>query len=71
MKKDDTVFSFDFLSKPYTMGHLIEPGIYRFTVLVAAANTGAREQTYELVLRGQWYDEPEKMFTDGIAIKRL
>ena len=63
VNSSQTIFSFSFIGKPFTMGHLIEPGTYKVTVLIAAANAKPIEQSYEIILEGQWFDEPGEMFS--------
>lgn len=66
---DKTVLSFDVEVKSFTMGHLIPPGTYRLVLQIAAANTKPVEKVLQIVIKGDWYEEEAKMFSEGVGIK--
>ena len=67
--KDKTVFGFELEVKPNSLQHLIEPGVYRLKILITSSNTNPKEETIEINHIGIWYDDKDKMFSDGIGIR--
>jgi hypothetical protein len=59
----------DLQSEPYMKGHLVGPGRYQLTLLVAAENSEPREYTVELFLSGQFNDSQEAMLAQEVQIK--
>jgi len=57
--------------KSYMLNHLLPPGIYRLSIVVAAANAKPLTKTLEIHLNGQWYDMESKMLEEGISIRLL
>lgn len=66
-----TIFSFDLEVRPFTMSHLIPPGIYRLVLQIAAANTKPIEKTLEIVITGDWHEDESKMLSEGVGIKLI
>lgn len=66
-----TVLSLDTAVKPNTRSYLLPPGKYRMTLLVAAANSKPMQKTLEISLTGEWYEDEQRMFEDGIGIQVL
>lgn len=64
----ETLFSFDQEVKAFTLGYLIPPGYYRLKIKVGAANARILEKTIEIDHTGKWFDDEEKMLTEGISI---
>ena len=68
---DKCIFAFDLQVESNMKGHLVEPGIYRLTLQIAAENCAPKEQTVELDFPGQWYDAENEMFSRGFHIRML
>jgi len=51
-----------------TKGYLIPPGDYCLTLKIGAANARQITKVLEITHKGDWYDEQERMFADGIGM---
>lgn len=71
VSQDETILSFDTAFKPFAKNYLVCPGTYRLTLIVAAANSKPVKKVLGIRLTGDWYDEEQKMFGEGIGIKVL
>jgi hypothetical protein len=67
LRPDQCILALDLESGPTMKGHLVEPGTYRLTLLVAAENARPREYEVELFV-GDWHDSEEDMFRQGVGI---
>ncbi len=65
------ILSLDTSRKSYTLSHLVPPGTYRLSIIVAAANAKPLTKTLEIHLSGKWYDMQSKMLEEGISIRLL
>ena len=52
-----------------TRSHLLQPGVYRLELKLAAANVAPIDKTVELDVKGNWFDEEEVMFRNGIGLR--
>jgi hypothetical protein len=52
-----------------TRSHLLQPGVYRLELKIAAGNVAPIDKTVELNVTGNWFDEEEVMFRDGIGLR--
>ncbi|HEY3041707.1 MAG TPA: hypothetical protein VGJ66_23430 [Pyrinomonadaceae bacterium] len=52
-----------------TRSHLLQPGVYRLELKIAAGNVAPIDKTVELSVTGNWFDEEEVMFRDGIGLR--
>ena len=52
-----------------TRSHLLQPGVYRLGLKIAAGNVAPIDKTVELSVTGNWFDEEEVMFRDGIGLR--
>lgn len=52
-----------------TRSHLLAPGAYRIDLLIGAANSKPVAKSIDLTLTGEWFDEADAMFTDGIGFR--
>jgi len=43
--------------------------VYRLELKIAAANVAPIDKTVELDVKGNWFDEEEVMFRDGIGLR--
>ena len=68
---NDTVFSFAFQVKKPGINHLISPGKYRVAIIVCAANSKPRQETFELNITGKWSADEKKMLSEGVGIRPL
>ncbi len=64
-------FQFTLETEPFHGGHVIPPGRYRLIIFVVAANAKPQKKTLEIVFQGDWYKNPERMFSEGIRISVL
>jgi len=51
--------------------HLLKPGTYKFSLKLAASNHPPLDYTLEVVFPGKWFDNEEKMFSDGFGLRLL
>jgi hypothetical protein len=65
----DTVFALALEVQPQSLPHLLAPGTYRLELHIAAANSAPVTKTLEIVHSGNWFDDEEKMFQDGIVVR--
>jgi hypothetical protein len=65
------VLAFDLQVEPNMKGHLVGPGTYRLRLIVAAANALPVEYEIEMIFTGDWYDDEDKMLTDGFQMKTI
>jgi hypothetical protein len=49
----DAILGLDLEVKAYSMGHLLEPGTYRFNLILAASNSPPRRYDLEIVFPGR------------------
>lgn len=66
-----TIFALDLEVHPSTLCHLLAPGTYRLKLRIAAANCRPITRVLEFTLTGDWFDDPQKMFRDGIGMRIL
>jgi hypothetical protein len=69
--KTKTVFSLELEVKPNSLQHLVGPGIYRLKIIVASSNTKPVEKIIEINHIGNWIDDEQIMFNEGIGIKLI
>ncbi len=68
---DDTVLALDLEVQPNTLSHLVEPGVYRLELRVAAGNCLPVNHTLEITITGKWFSDQAKMFSDGLGITAI
>jgi hypothetical protein len=61
-----TSLTFSVIVRPNHQGHIVGPGRYRLTVILAAENANPRTERIEIELHGQWYPDEARMLRDGI-----
>ncbi len=69
LRPDQASLAFDQIVKPNHLGHIVGPGHYRLTIVVAAGNAKPVEQTVDINLNGAWHAEEERMLRDGIGVR--
>jgi len=69
VRDDQTILALDLQVEPTSKGHLLGPGFYRMTLVLAAANATPREYHLDITFTGDWYEEPDRMFTTGIRFR--
>jgi hypothetical protein len=62
------VLGLDLESLPNNRGHLLEPGLYKFGLKLAASNHPVREYTVEVDFKGTWFDDEDQMLRDGFGM---
>lgn len=67
----DAVLGLDLEVKPYSLGHLLEPGTYHLRLILAASNCRPRPYTLEVVFPGRWFEDEEQMFSIGFKMRVL
>jgi hypothetical protein len=67
--KDKCVFELTVEFPSATRSHLLQPGVYRLELKVAAGNAAPIDRMVELNVTGKWFDEEEVMFRDGIGLR--
>jgi len=70
-EKDETIFSFNVITRYHSSYHLIEQGIYRFKISVAGENFNALEKEYEMEITGKWSEKEDKMLNEGLKLKEI
>lgn len=63
------ILAFDLQVEPNMQGHLIEPGVYRLRLALAAANALPKEYVLEINFTGDWYDDEARMLRDGFGMR--
>jgi hypothetical protein len=66
----DTVLCLDLEAAPLNKGNLLEPGTYRFDLILVAENSRARSYTVEVWCSGKWFPEQEEMFDKGLKMNK-
>jgi hypothetical protein len=66
---DTSLFTMDVEAQPYNRIHVLEPGQYRLTLLVSAANHAPVAKTVDVDFTGDWYDEMATMLAQGVRIR--
>ena len=65
---DQTSLAFGLIVRPNHLGHIVGPGHYRLTIVVAAENAEPKEQCVDIHLSGRWYADEDRMLRDGIGV---
>lgn len=65
---DQCVLALDLQVEPNSGGHLLGPGFYRLSLVLAAANSPPQESFLDIRVTGDWYDD-DRMFSDGIRVR--
>lgn len=68
---DLAVLALDLEINPNTKGNLLEPGTYRFHLIVAASNCRPHKQELEVVFPGQWFADQGSMFSIGFKMRKV
>lgn len=68
---DQALLEFCLQRLPNTGTHLVEPGLYRLHVLVAAANARPKPFVVEINFSGQYFADESKMMGEGFGIMVL
>ena len=70
-RQDKTIFAFNVMTRYHSLYHIIEPGTYRFKILVAGENFDALEKIYELEITGEWSEKEDIMLDEGLKLKEI
>jgi hypothetical protein len=68
LRPNQACFAFAVVAQPFHQGHIVGPGRYRLTIILAAENAHPRTETIEVELMGQWYPDEARMLRDGIRV---
>lgn len=68
LKQKETIIDLDLIVKPNTLSHLIGPGKYKLTIAVGASNSKLIRKVFDINHTGNWFDDENEMFRDGIGI---
>jgi hypothetical protein len=66
-----TIFSIDLEKKPNNLVHLLQPGRYRLTLIVAASNNRPIHRTFEVGFDGNWFDDMNQMLATSVSTRLL
>ena len=66
---DNTVLALDLEVVTQRKAHLLEAGIYKFGLKLAASNHPVRDYTLEVDFKGVWFDDEDKMLSDGFGMR--
>lgn len=69
--KNKIVLELDVEMKPNTGSHLIPPGEYRITLLIAANNTKLINKQFLLILKNDWRDDEGEMFNKIVVLSPI
>lgn len=67
----DAILFIDVEALPLNKANLLEPGTYRFHLVLAAENSSPRRRTVEVWCPGRWFDDQQEMFDKGFKMKKL
>jgi hypothetical protein len=71
VKSNETILELDLEVKPFSKGHLLEKGTYRFALKLAASNCKPIDFSLEVKVDGTWFDDETKMFSNGFGMRLL
>jgi len=66
-----TVFMLDVEFKHFNKSYLLEPGTYRLHIIIVGQNALPEPRIVEISFTGDWYEDQNKMFRDGVRINIL
>lgn len=66
-----TVLVLELEFRPFIKTYLLPPGTYRLELIIAGVNALPVPKTLEITITGDWYEDKEIMFRDGVRIKIL
>jgi hypothetical protein len=66
-----TAFMLDVEFKHYNKSYLLEPGTYRLHIIIVGQNALPESKIVEISFTGDWYENQEEMFRDGVRINIL
>ena len=66
----DTVLCLDVEGPPPNKANLLEPGTYRFHLILVAENNRARSYTVEVWCSGKWFPNQDEMFDKGFKMSK-
>ena len=65
------VFMLEVEFKHFNKTYLLEPGTYRLHIIIVGQNALPESKIVEISFTGDWYEDQDKMFRDGIRINIL
>lgn len=67
--QEPCVLALDLEFEPNSLGHLLGPGFYQLSLVLAAANFPPREYLLEIHITGDWFDDEARMFGEAIRLR--
>jgi hypothetical protein len=71
VEPNETILGLELEVKPFSKGHLLEPGTYHFALKLAASNCKPLEFSLKVMVKGTWFEDETKMFSDGFGMHLL
>jgi hypothetical protein len=68
---NETILGLDVAVKQFPNGHLLGPGTYRFALKLGASNCDSQDYLLEVVVKGTWFEDENKMFREGFGMRLL
>jgi hypothetical protein len=68
LTQDQVSLAIELIARPNSRAHIVSPGKYRLLIEVAAENAQPVQRNIEVIVRGKWYSQEEKMWSDGVGI---
>jgi hypothetical protein len=65
------VFMLEVEFKHFNKTYLLEPGTYRLHIIIVGQNALPESKIVEISFTGDWYEDQDKMFRDGVRINIL
>lgn len=69
--QNKTILSLRVATPTTAKGYLQPSGTYQLELELGAANARPEKKTLEITLSGAWYDDEDKMFSEGVGIRVL
>jgi hypothetical protein len=65
------VFMLDVEFKHFNKSYILEPGTYKLHIIIVGQNALPESKIVEISFTGNWYEDQEKMFRDGVRLNIL
>jgi len=69
LREDSPVLALELEAIPNNRGHLLEPGIYKFGLKLAASNHPVRHYDLGVDFKGIWLDDEDQLLRDGFGMR--
>jgi len=71
VKENSPILALNLETSPNNRGHLLEAGVYKFGLKLAASNHPVRDYTLEVDFKGIWFDDEDQMLRDGFGMRLI